>query len=76
MKLRYIAMIATLITAVFVVGYLDKPPTESEQVYNACMKARAEYSQFSENYCGALQDDYHMEFLCNQVNTKCWLEEK
>jgi len=74
MRLRYIAMIAALITAVFVVGYLDKPPTESEQVYNACMRARAEINMFSENYCGALQDEYHMEFLCNQVNTKCWVE--
>lgn len=69
MKLRYIAMIATLITAVLVVGYLDKPPTEKEQVYNACMEARAEINMFSENYCGALQDDYGLVFSCN--NDKC-----
>lgn len=80
MKLRYIAMVAALVTAVFVVGYFDKPPTEVEQVYNACMKARNEYSQFSENYCGALQDDYKLKFVCEsrdmKPETKCKVEEK
>jgi len=71
MKLRYIAMMAALVTAVFVVGYLDKPPTESEQVYNACIKAHDEavLNMFDENYCGALQDDYGLVFSCN--NDKC-----
>lgn len=73
--MKYTLLAIPLIIALLVVGYLDKPPTESEQVYNACMKARAEYSQFSENYCGALQDDYHVKFLCNQTNTKCFVEE-
>ena len=81
MKLRYIAMIATLITAVFVVGYLDKPPTESEQVYNACIKAHDEavLNMFDENYCGALQDEYNLKFVCesrdSNPNTKCKVEE-
>lgn len=79
MKLRYIAMIATLITAVFVVGYLDKPPTEKEQVYNACNQARQEINMFTENYCGALQDDYNLKFVCesrdSNPNTKCRVEE-
>lgn len=78
MKLGYIVAIAALVTAVLVVGYLDRPPTESEQVYNACMKAHDEVvlDMFSENYCGALQDEYNMDFLCNQANTKCWVESR
>ena len=81
MKLRYIAMIATLITAVFVVGYLDKPPTESEQVYNACYKAWQEVNMFSENYCGALQDEYNINFICEQSyrsnpDATCWAVER
>ena len=76
MKLRYIAMMAALVTAVFVVGYLDKPPTESEQVYNACIKV---LNMFDENYCGALQDDYKLKFVCesrdSNPNTKCRVEE-
>lgn len=71
-------MIAALVTAVLVVGYLDRPPTESEQVYNACMKAHDEVvlDMFDENYCGALQDEYNMKFLCNQANTKCWVKSR
>ena len=81
MKLRYIAMMAALVTAVLVVGYLDKPPTESEQVYNACIKAHDEavLNMFDENYCGALQDDYKLKFVCesrdSNPNTKCRVEE-
>lgn len=79
MKLRYIAMVAALVTAVFVVGYFDKPPTESEQVYNACNRARQEINMFTENYCGALQDDYKLKFVCESQDmkpeTKCNVEE-
>lgn len=77
--MKYTLLAIPLIIALLVVGYLDKPPTEKEQVYNACMKARAEYSQFSENYCGALQDDYNLKFVCesrdSNPNTKCRVEE-
>lgn len=78
MKLGYIVAIAALVTAVLVVGYLDRPPTESEQVYNACIKAHDEVvlDMFDENYCGALQDEYNMDFLCNQANTKCWVKSR
>lgn len=79
MKLRYIAMMAALVTAVFVVGYLDKPPTEKEQVYSACNRARQEINMFDENYCGALQDEYNLKFVCesrdSNPNTKCRVEE-
>lgn len=74
--MKYAVLIFILVTAVFIVGYLDKPPTKKEQVYTACMKARAEINMFTENYCGALQDDYHTEFICNQANTHCWVESK
>ena len=67
--MKYTIIANPLILALLVVGYLDKPPTEKEQVYNACMEARAEINMFSENYCGALQDDYGLVFSCN--NDKC-----
>ncbi len=67
--MKYTLLAIPLILVLLVVGYLDKPPTEKEQVYNACMEARAEINMFSENYCGALQDDYGLVFSCN--NDKC-----
>ena len=67
--MKYTLLAIPLVVALLVMGYLDKPPTEKEQVYNACMEARAEINMFSENYCGALQDDYGLVFSCN--NDKC-----
>ena len=77
--MKYTLLAIPLIIALLVVGYLDKPPTEKEQVYSACNRARQEINMFTENYCGALQDDYNMEFTCesrdSNPNTKCRVEE-
>ena len=79
--MKYTLLAIPLILALLVVGYLDKPPTESEQVYNACIKAHDEavLNMFDENYCGALQDDYKLKFVCesrdSNPNTKCRVEE-
>lgn len=71
MKYTLLAILGVgyLVSVLLYAGFLDKPPTEKEQVYNACMEARAEINMFSENYCGALQDDYGLVFSCN--NDKC-----
>lgn len=79
--MKYGLLAIPLIVALLIVGYLDKPPTESEQVYNACIKAHDEavLNMFDENYCGALQDDYKLKFVCesrdSKPNTKCRVEE-
>jgi hypothetical protein len=79
--MKYTLLAIPLILVLLVVGYLDKPPTESEQVYNACIKAHDEavLNMFDENYCGALQDDYKLKFVCesrdSKPNTKCRVEE-
>ena len=75
-RLQITALVTVLVTAVLVVGYLDKPPTPEEQVFNACTKARAEYNQFSENYCGALQDEYGLQWNCNREQSKCWVDKE
>ena len=74
-------LIGILIGAVLTVGYLDKPPTPAQRTYNACIKAHNEavLNMFDENYCGALQDDYNLKFVCesrdSNPNTKCRVEE-
>ncbi len=79
--MKYTLLAIPLILALLIVGYLDKPPTESEQVYNACIKAHDEavLNMFDENYCGALQDEYNLKFVCesrdSKPNTKCRVEE-
>ena len=77
--MKYTLLAIPLIIALLVVGYLDKPPTEKEQVYSACNRARQEINPFTENYCGALQDDYKLKFVCesrdSNPNTKCRVEE-
>lgn len=77
--MKYGLLAIPLIVALLVVGYLDKPPTEKEQVYSACNRARQEINMFTENYCGALQDDYKLKFVCesrdSNPNTKCRVEE-
>ena len=77
--MKYTLLAIPLILALLVVGYLDKPPTEKEQVYSACNRARQEINMFTENYCGALQDDYNLKFVCesrdSNPNTKCRVEE-
>jgi len=77
--MKYTLLAIPLIIALLVVGYLDKPPTEKEQVYSACNRARQEINMFTENYCGALQDDYKLKFVCesrdSKPNTKCRVEE-
>lgn len=77
--MKYTLLAIPLIIALLVVGYLDKPPTEKEQVYSACNRARQEINMFTENYCGALQDDYNLKFVCesrdSNPNTKCRVEE-
>lgn len=62
--MKYTLLAIPLIIALLVVGYLDKPPTEKEQVYSACNRARQEINMFTENYCEALQDDYKLKFVC------------
>lgn len=78
--MKYFILSIPLIILVLVAGYMDKPPTEKEQVYKACNEARQEINMFSENYCGALQDEYSLKFVCesrdNNPNTKCKVEEK
>lgn len=77
--MKYGLLAIPLIVALLIVGYLDKPPTEKEQVYSACNRARQEINMFTENYCGALQDDYNLKFVCesrdSNPNTKCRVEE-
>lgn len=77
--MKYTLLAIPLILALLIVGYLDKPPTEKEQVYSACNRARQEINPFTENYCGALQDDYNLKFVCesrdSKPNTKCRVEE-
>jgi len=77
--MKYTLLAIPLILALLIVGYLDKPPTEKEQVYSACNRARQEINMFTENYCGALQDDYKLKFVCesrdSKPNTKCRVEE-
>jgi hypothetical protein len=77
--MKYTLLAIPLILVLLVVGYLDKPPTEKEQVYSACNRARQEINMFTENYCGALQDDYKLKFVCesrdSKPNTKCRVEE-
>lgn len=71
MKYTLLAILGVgyLVSVLLYAGFLDKPPTEKEQVYSACNRARQEINMFSENYCGALQDDYGLVFSCN--NDKC-----
>lgn len=76
------ALVIALVLMVLAAGYLNRPQTAANQrkvqVYNACIKAHDEVvlDMFDENYCGALQDEYNMDFLCNQANTKCWVESR
>jgi len=69
-------LLGVLIGALLVVGYIDKPPTPKQQVYRECMKAHGEINMFSENYCGALQDQYNLNFVCDKTSGKCWVESK
>ena len=68
------------VSLILLAGYISRPPTEKEQVYSACNEARQEINMFTENYCGALQDEYKLKFVCesrdNNPNTKCKVEEK
>lgn len=81
MKYTLLAILGVgyLVSVLLYAGYLDKPPTEKEQVYSACNRARQEINMFTENYCGALQDDYKLKFVCesrdSNPNTKCKVEE-
>lgn len=80
--MKYTLLAIPFIALLLLAGYVNRPPTESEQVYNACMKAHDEavLNMFDENYCGALQDEYNMEFVCESQDmkpeTKCKVEEK
>lgn len=67
-------LVGLLVACVLLVGYLDRPMTEVEQVYSVCMQARGEYNGFSENYCGALQEEYNINFKCDstEANATCW----
>lgn len=67
-------VIGLLVACVLLAGYLDRPMTEVEQVYSVCMKARGEYNGFSENYCGALQEEYNIRFRCDstEADATCW----
>ena len=74
--MKYTIAIIVLLTAVLAAGYLDKPMNPVERTLAVCNKAHTELNSFSENYCGELQDQYNLEYLCNYVGTKCWIETK
>lgn len=46
-------------------------------VYHVCNESRISPT-LNEHECGSLQDQYHLEFLCQQnnmmPNTYCWVE--
>lgn len=65
-----------MVAAVLIAGYMDKPMTPVEKTLAVCNKAHTEASGFSENYCGQLQDENNLEYLCSYNGTKCWIESK
>ena len=79
-KITIVAFITVFAGLLLLAGYVNRPPTETEQVYSACNRARQEINMFTENYCGALQDDYKLKFVCEsrdmKPETKCKVEEK
>ena len=76
--MKYTIAIIVLLVAVLLAGYLDKPLNPIEKTLAVCNKAHREVSGFSENYCGELQEQYNLEFLCSDVTPQadCWVESK
>lgn len=62
--MKYLVGLIAVISIAVLFIIMEKPPTESQQVYRACMRAKIEYTIFNDNYCKALQDDYNLEFTC------------
>lgn len=74
--MKTILLAIIIVIGVLVAGYLDKPMNPIERTLAVCNKAHTEASGFSENYCGQLQDENNLEYLCNYGGTKCWIESK
>ena len=76
--MKYAIAIIVLLTAILVVGYIDKPVNPIEKTLSVCNQAHKEINSFSENYCGELQDQYNLEFLCNddRPSSHCWVESR
>jgi hypothetical protein len=51
-------------------------PDRGHQVYNVCMAAHGDTDGKHEAACGAMQDKYHYEFLCDKTGASCWVESK
>jgi len=74
MKKSYIVYAVALLFIVLLAGYIARPISPAEKVYNVCWKQHFETNGWGEAYCGELQDQYKIEFLCNKTGDKCWTE--
>jgi len=74
--MKYTIAIIILVGAVLIAGYMDKPMNPVEKTLAVCNKAHTEASGFSENYCGQLQEENNLEYLCNYGGSECWIESK
>ena len=76
--LAYLFM-ATTLAAVGAMWSMSLRVEPSDLVYAVCNESRMSPS-IKEHGCAALQDQLHLEFLCQQNNTDpdthCWVEEE
>lgn len=80
--MNVLIILSTLVIGlVFGYGVNQQANTSAaSEVYAVCNSARLEVSGESEEACGAIQDKYNAEFLCearnSSVDNHCWVEVK
>lgn len=60
--------------------YMDKSPdytpVGAAETLRVCNMAHQDTDDgMGEEACGQLQDEYHLEYLCDKQGVKCWVEE-
>lgn len=62
--MKYAIAAGLVVSILIVTFFMERPISDNTRVYDACMRAKLEYTIFNDNYCKALQDDYGLKFVC------------
>lgn len=70
------ALLAVVILRGFDDAHKQLAASQVEYVQTICDQAHNEINGASERACGDAQDKTNTEYLCNSINTSCWVEAK
>lgn len=71
-----LAVLAFVVVGQYNASRHELAASKVEYVQTVCDIAHDEISGASEQACGDAQDQTGTEYLCNHINTSCWVEVK